>query len=279
MREIRVSVSTTEQAAEAARQGALPVFSLQDMALTAVTGITADVLPKQIPFGVLLNRPISEAQLESAQKLTSQVLKAGAKVLYFSDPAILSFCSEQERKVLIYRPETLLTNPQDAAFWMDQGIGGVSISPLLTKEETKRILSETEHAEVTIHGHLLLSASRRKLLTSWKNYYQIDLDPLYHPRLAIRETTRQEDMPVYETEYGTMVFSDYMLDSFEELQEFAKAEAGFIDGSFLDSETLRETVSLYQRLLKGESCMEQIIDYRMRHPECSKGYYDQKTIL
>lgn len=257
----------------------MPVFSLRDLALSAVTGILPEQLPGDIPFGVLLNVPIAQTQLEKARAITQKVLDAGADILYFSDPAILSFCNEQQRKVLVYRPETLLTSPQDAAFWMEQGIGGISVSPLLTKSETTRILSTTEHAEVTIHGHLLLSVSHRKLLSAWKDYYQIDLDPLYHTGLAIRETTRQEDMPVYETDYGTMVFSDFVLESFEELSEFKQAEAGFIDGSFLDSETLLETLNLYQQLLNGDSCIEAINDYRMRHPECSKGYYDQKTIL
>ena len=279
MRELRVTVSTAEQAIEIARQGALPVFSVQDMALSAAASVAPEELPESIPFGVMLNQPIPESRLEQFRETVDQVLGAGAVWIYFSDPAMLACCGEQERKRCIYRPETLLTSPQDASFWMDQGIGGVSVSPLLTRQETMHILSAVPHAEVTLHGHLLLSVSRRKLLSAWKTYYRIDLEPVRHRHLAIRETTRQEDMPVYETENGTMIFSDYVLESFEECRDFAQADAGLIESSFLEPETLYETVGLYQRILNGESCQEEIEDYRKRHPECSKGYYDQKTIL
>ena len=279
VKQIRVHVSDMEQAILVERQGALPVFSLENTALSIPSRISLADLPESFPFAVLMNSPIPQSQLAQAEQLVRDIWANGAQWLYFSDPAVLRFCSQEERKKCIYRPEMLATSIADGQFWLDQGIGEVSVSPLLTREETVQILHALPHAELTIHGHVLLSVSRRRLLSAWKEQYGADLEPMHNPHLTLRETTRQECMPVYETEAGTMIFSDYVLESFDYMNDFRDAEAMYIEGAFLTAEAIVQAVSLYQRLLSGESAEAEIQAYRAAVPDSSRGYYDQKTIL
>lgn len=76
-----------------------------------------------------------------------------------------------------------------------------------------------------------------------------------------------------------MIFSDYVLESFDYMNDFRDAEAMYIEGAFLTAEAIVQAVSLYQRLLSGESAEADIQAYRAAVPDSSRGYYDQKTIL
>lgn len=247
--------------------------------MNAEKGIDLCKTAISFPFGVMMNRPVSEYEWNEYKDTAVLAAQAGAQVIYFSDPSLLRFADTELRRKCIYCPEALVTNSRDASFWLNQGIGGVSVSPLLTREETETIIRKVPHAEITIHGHMLLSVSRRKLLSAWRDQYGIAFEPMENRQLVLRETTRQEDMPVYENEISTMIFSDYIFESFDVIRDFQEAETAFVSGSFLKQDDLIEAVRIYVSLLGGNDETAAVKAYRSRNPECCGGYYEQKTIL
>ncbi|MBR2676086.1 MAG: U32 family peptidase [Solobacterium sp.] len=279
MRQIRAGVSDIRQAEGVLKAGGLPVFSAGNWAMNAETAFDLRETAVPFPFGVMMNRPVSESERDKFKDAVLLADRAGAEVIYFSDPALLRFADEALRRKCIYCPETLVTNSRDAAFWLNQGIGGVSVSPLLTREETAEIIHNVPHAEITIHGHMLLSVSRRRLLSAWRDHYGIEFEPEGNRNLVLRETTRQEDMPVYENDVSTMIFSDYIFESFDVIRDLQEAETAFVSGSFLSSEALIEAVRIYNSIIHGNDETAAVRAYRENNAGCCGGYYEQKTIL
>ena len=274
-----VGVSSPEQAEAVYAQNAVPVFALQDQAFSGLDEVTLQEIDTARPYGVLMNRLYREADLAGLKDLLKKLNEQMPERIYFSDPAVLSLCEGELRRHLVFRPETLLTNAQDIHFWMTAGIGSASVSPLLTAEELYAIAESEPHAEFVIHGHLLMSVSARKLLSSWAEQYHIRVPE--KERLFLREETRNDFYPLKETAHGTMIFTDYVLESFDYIRGLKEhgASSFYIDGSFLKTEDLSDTLRLYRSVLEHREQPEEITAWRARHPECTEGYYGQETVL
>ena len=127
MRQIRAGVSDIRQAEGVLNAGGLPVFSAGNWAMNAETGIDLREAAIPFPFGVMMNRPVSENEMNAYKETLFLAERSGAEVIYFSDPAVLRFADESLLRKCIYCPETLVTNSRDASFWLNQGIGfGIS---------------------------------------------------------------------------------------------------------------------------------------------------------
>ena len=79
----------------------------------------------------------------------------------------------------------------------------------------------------------------------------------------------------------TMIFTDYVLESFDYIKPLAEhgASAFYIDGSFLTQEHLISALRLYRAILLDQTAPGEKEAWRTAHPECTEGYYGQKTIL
>ncbi len=280
MEQIRIGVSSLKQAWEVSALHALPVFALPDWSFSGLTEISPEKWESNYPYGVLLNRILREEDLPALKQLLAELEEMDQlELIYYADHAVFALAGDNVRRRLVYRPETLLTSTEDSAFWMSCGIGGVSISPLLTIEELCHITEQVPEAEVQLHGHLIMSVSGRRLLSAWCKRYQTALPE--GARISLQEATRSDRFPIVENRYGTIIFTDYVLDSFDYLPELLKhgASCFYIDGSFLEPDDLISAVKLYQKLLGGEDAAAELYAWRKMHPECGEGYYGQETIL
>lgn len=273
-----VGVSTAGQADAVYAEQEVPVFALADHAFSGLRETKLNEINTSRPFGVLLNRLYRETELAQLQEILNELAAVKPERIWFADPAVLTLCDESMRSRLVYRPETLMTSCEDIRFWEETGIRGVTVSPLLTAEELYRIAETEPGAEFVIHGHLLMSVSARKLLSSWAKQYAVRLpdEPLY-----LREETRNDRYPIRETAHGTMIFTDYVLESFDYIKPLAEhgASAFYLDGSFLTEEHLISALRLYRSVLHDEDAPGQTDAWRTAHPECTEGYYGQETIL
>lgn len=279
MEQFYAGVSDNQQAKEVYASGAVPVFALKNCSLSGLDEIEADAIDTALPYGVLMNRIFREGELPLIGDTLSILKQRLPECIYFADPAVFAACDDTLRSRLVYRPETLMTNREDLKFWRAAGIQRVTVSPLLTAEELYLEAEADAGAEFVIHGHLLMSVSARRLITSWAEQYGIDI-PENMP-LFLREETRSEHYPVKETGFGTMIFTDYVLESFDYIRALSAhgAESFYLDGSFLKTKDLTDALCLYRKLLSGECGTDSAEDYRASHPECREGYYGQETIL
>ena len=136
---------------------------------------------------VLMNRLYSEKDIYAAQKEMEEILHLGVDGLMFADPGLLKYAKEKHlESYLTYRPETLMTCNEDALFWKEQGLRSVVIPCLLTKDEVMDIAKYTPDTTVIIHGSTLMSVSKRKLLSAYKEVNQKDFD-VHSKTLSLKE--------------------------------------------------------------------------------------------
>lgn len=258
-------------------------YSLKGHSFTGLSELSLEELTECRSYSLFLNRFYFEEDLDGLKAVLEHLDSMNPQHLYFSDPAVIQLASAHLRNKLIYRPETLAVSAGDVSFWNETGIGGVSISPLLTRKELLQIISSCPHTEITIHGNLLMSASRRPLLSHWQKFSGYPESLRNKEGLSIRESKRNEKMPIIETEAGTLIYSDFVQESFLHLKDFAEAgaERFFLNPVRSDPGALEDAVSAYRQILDGADPSAIAENYRNRYPDLSfsEGYYEQPTIL
>lgn len=231
---------------------------------------------------VLMNRLYSEKDIYAAQKEMEEILHLGVDGLMFSDPGLLKYAKEKHlESYLTYRPETLMTCNEDALFWKEQGLRSVVIPCLLTKDEVMDIAKYTPDTTVIIHGSTLMSVSKRKLLSAYKQVNQKDFD-VHSKTLSLKEKQREAYMPAYENAVAMMIYTDYIQESFDEMHAFMDAQVTYfeIDTPFMSEEAVIDAIRIYRMLLDEKDASREIQAYRDKYQdkELSDGYYGQKTV-
>lgn len=231
---------------------------------------------------VLMNRLYSEKDIYAAQKEMEEILHLGVDGLMFADPGLLKYAKEKHlESYLTYRPETLMTCNEDALFWKEQGLRSVVIPCLLTKDEVMDIAKYTPDTTVIIHGSTLMSVSKRKLLSAYKEVNQKDFD-VHSKTLSLKEKQREAYMPAYENAVAMMIYTDYIQESFDEMHAFMDAKVTYfeIDTPFMSEKAVIDAIRIYRMLLDEKDASREIQAYRDKYQdkELSDGYYGQKTV-
>ncbi len=237
---------------------------------------------QNVKVTVLMNRLYSEADIYEAQQTMQRILENGVDGLMFADPGLLRYAKKNQLESnLIYRPETLMTCNEDAIFWMQEGLQSVVIPCLLTKDEVIEIAKETKDTTVIIHGSTLMSVSKRKLLSAYKHVSNQEFD-VSSKTLALKEKQREDHMPAYENAYSMMIYTDYIQESFKEMENFMNAGVKYfeIDTVFMTDEMILDTISIYRNILDGNDALKSINAYKEKYKDLhlSDGYYGQKTV-
>lgn len=278
-----VSVNKKEMISKAYEMGADEVVvSMKQGSFNALEKIDIKELNQEKPISVFFNCLIFPNEVNEYYELFKRLMSYPIESIYFQDPIIIAWAKEMNcLEKCIYRPETLVVNSMDAKWWYERGLKSVSISPLITLEETKNMIQKIPNSECIIHGHLLMAESKRYLVSAFTNHNHLpSLKNNYN--LSIQEAKRDGHMPIFEDDYGTLVYTDYVLESFQELPSLIKEGASrvFINGEFIKDEELLDSICLYHQIIEGNDVSEMIEEYFLKYKDTSfsKGYYEEKTI-
>ncbi|MBW9212248.1 MULTISPECIES: U32 family peptidase [Terrabacteria group] len=238
---------------------------------------------KERRMAVLMNRLFSQFEIKQAQKDLQDLLEAGIESILFADLALLQKAKELGRmKQLIYSPETLVTSSLDAEIWMSLGLQRAVISPLLTEREIMTISSMVPHLSLPIHGYQMMSVSKRHLLSAYQNYSHLEHSLVRNQKLWIQESHRDGHMPIYEDEFGTVIYTDFVLQSFKYIQKFVErgVERLEMNSHYLSKEENEQAIQSYSKILNGANYEEEEMKYRKAFSNLplEDGYYGQKTI-
>jgi U32 family peptidase len=135
--------------------------------------------------------------------------------------------------LVVYNPETLLTNVFDFNFLAEKKIQGAYVAKEITLSD---IISISKHKKYKMfmvgHGHLNMFYSKRQLIDNFMQFNETE--NLYHERqdLKIIEENRQDDgYPILEDMAGTHVFRSHVFSSLKHLDEIK----GFVDYLIIDT--------------------------------------------
>ena len=181
---------------------------------------------------------------------------------------------------LIYDGKSVLCNSLDTRFLLNRGIDSVMLARELTLNEIKDIaINNPNQVDIQVFGHQRMSYSRRKFLKNYFNQIDREYDYLNKETMYLIEEQRDYRMPIVEDENGTYIYTDYIVEMFEELPQIKDLlKRGVIDTLFIDDDDMIiETCRAYRRLKKENAAF--IKDgFRRAYPEnYSSGYLYQKT--
>lgn len=186
-----------------------------------------------------------DEDLENVRKLLEICQEQEIDGVYFADEGILYEAKQRQLEhLLIYQPETLITNHLDVQFYLKQGIQAVSLAHELSLDEIGNMA--VPGAEVLLSGYYSLLYSRRPLVSNYFDFMHKDVD-VNGRRFDLIEQTRTDRMPIVQDETGTHIFSEVPIASFQEFEQLKQMgiQRFRIDSMFFDDDWTVQTLKAY----------------------------------
>lgn len=251
-------------------------YSLSDM-----QAIAKRCKALSLDFCVLMDTMVKEEDISLLYEYLHFLKDLDVDGIYFADLAVLEAARELGiEKKMIYESDTLMTNSLDASFFLKKGLKSVVLAKEITLDEMMKIADNTKHrVDVHLFGYQKMSSSKRHFLTNYFNHIASPKDLKDNMNLRIIEETRNYSMPILENEYGTKIYSDYILCMYAESLLLAdKINNGIIDDMFIDFDILMTVLKDYRKLNKDNATkLEEELKSRYHDVTFDKGYLYQKT--
>ena len=157
--------------------------------------------------------------------------------IYYHDMAVMAIARKYGLlSKLIYDGKTIICNSLETAFYLNTGIDSLVLSRELTLDEIKPIIINNAYrVDMQIFGHLRMSYSKRKFLTNYFHEIGSNYDYSDSEKLTLTEENRDYHMPIVQDDSGTKIYSDYILETYNELPELKKyLKHGIVDTYFIE---------------------------------------------
>ena len=127
----------------------------------------------KIELFISLNKNIFNSDLKDLKNKLREISKLNIKGLFFYDLSILNIVKELNLNIpLVISQDHLITNYNICNYYLDKGVKYAYLSTDITTEEIKEIKEKSNiKLIVFFFGHLLISHSKRKLVSNFYNYY------------------------------------------------------------------------------------------------------------
>lgn len=162
---------------------------------------------EKIEVIALFNRFFFEQELEQAKHELKSMYDNGIEYVLCTDMGIIELIHELDIDMkVIYDTDTTMTNIEDIKFMLENGVHEVVLAREITLEERLDIAKNIQGFLGThFFGYQLMSTSRRKHLSQYKDLTKIDLNPdAIH---FLREKKRDEYYLTIEDQYGTHIYA------------------------------------------------------------------------
>lgn len=167
----------------------------------------------------------------------------------FSDLAVFQILKEFNiTKKGIYNPSTLIANYVDCSFWAPFKIKGlfptleIPLNDINTIGKNKRLKIFYKGFGMNVMFH-----SKRKLLSTYKEYKNVMYDFTSSNDLSLVEETRSESYKIIENNHGTHIYQPGIHNILPALDiAIDELDYLFLDGTFLEWNKYLEAVSIYK---------------------------------
>ena len=252
-------------------------YSLNDL-----VKIKEKTLELGLDLFITIDTMVEEKDIVLLKDYLELLNKMGVKGIYFTDLSVYAYAKQMQIvDSLIYDPTTLMTNSVDANFYLAKGIDSIVAAREITLDEILGMSKHVDKLEMQVAGYLKSATSKRKFLTNYFDYLKQDYDPTNRMDLKIVEETRDYALPILENNYGTQIYTDYVLlalKEFPKLSQFLKR--AIIDDIFLDETDTFKIVRAFNEVneTNAEALYQQLV---AECPKChfDTGYLYQKTNL
>lgn len=225
-----------------------------------------------------VDRIISENDVDNVTTYLENVYRLFDYFIY-SDMAIYYFFDEKGLlEKLIYDPKTLVASTKELSVYNEMGVK-VILANELSFEEIKDIACY-EKVCLQAYGYHQMFYSRRNLISLYKEYFSLE-ENVKNKKFYLEEEIRNDLYPIYESNHGTFIYTNYIYCAFLELLEIKNnLEMIRINGIFLDDEKYLKVINLYKSLLNEEEdpsiLYQELVDI---DSNISKGFLLNKSVL
>ena len=202
-------------------------------------------------FYVSVNALYDNHKMEDIEDYLSKLNEIGVYGIVFQDFGVLQIVKTKQYQFdMMYSPETLNTNVKTLNVLKKYGITSAFVSKVIPLEEQIMILKDAD-LPIMIQGHGVeyIAASKRNLLTNYKEASGLEFDVSMDSRLTLKARNSEEEYYIYEDEKGTHIFSKnrlYTIDLYNHLCDF---DYLYIETLMMSEVEAVEIASLYSDAL------------------------------
>ncbi len=232
-----------------------------------------------IELFVSLNKNMFSIDLNYLEKILIKLSKLTIKGLFFYDLSVLKINKELNLGLnLVVSQDHLITNYNICNYYFDHGVNYANLSSDITLEEIKEIDAKTNiNLMVFLVGHLLVSHSKRKLVT---NFYQFINKKKFGDYHLIKEKGQNEEYYIIDNNIGTNILTKKVLNAnqaFLDLKDIISY--GILDSNLMEEDVFLEILKFYSLNLNGKINNQEFIEktdnlIKERH----EGFFNRKTI-
>ena len=179
-------------------------------------------------ISLLMDKIIYENELEDVTKEIEYYYSKGVKHIFYSDLAIYTILSKLGLNELgVYYNPTKITSIIEAKAYYDILKTPIYVTTKVKIEDIEKIANDI-HLCYLLYGYRYLFYSKRKLITDFKDEYNVDI-PSKHTLYDLKEATRDELLPVYEDENGTFIYTSKPVDNFSDISKMRSLSYAIIN--------------------------------------------------
>lgn len=212
-----------------------------------------------------MDNAICENELNELENFIVSTLNNDILFYIFTDMSVYYFLKKYniENKA-VYFAKTINCSTYDIKQYNSMNIKCL-ISTELTIDDIINI-SNLENNFIFTYGYFNILYSKRKLLSLYKNYsnlnYNVKNDKEIANKFYLLEETRNEYYPIIENNNGTFIYAPYAYLLFKEIELVNKNNYFYIESIFLTEEDLFKIINIYNQVFKNgvnEELLNEII--------------------
>lgn len=175
---------------------------------------------------VAINKNIHNNELELLEDYLLKFSKMNIAGIFYADVALIEINKEHNLNLnLIWSQEHLTCNYHTINYWLNEGAHGVFISNDITKREIIEIAANVTGTKfVQVFGYIPIYVSRRHAVDNYLKAFDIKNKDKYFNYISKEE----KDYPIVDDENGTYVYSNNILCSLNEIEEYNNIDYGII---------------------------------------------------
>ena len=169
---------------------------------------------------------------------------------YASDISVCNIAIENKiENRFIFNPETMITNSFDLEAYNEFGFDALAMSLEITLFDLIKSYNDTKANLFYLgFGHRMMFYSKRKLVTLYgnknnKNYLS---DNLY-----LKESTRNDFLPIIENNNGTMIYRSYLISLMDNIEKLSFLKYFYCDSLYIDNPTYNKALKAYYDVINN----------------------------
>lgn len=221
---------------------------------------------------IALNKNFHNNELSVVQEIMKKLADIKIDGILYYDVALVQIKRENNIDIpLIWGAEHLTTNYATMNYWHQFGVDFVYVSGEITKKEIIEIRNHTQMKMIVpLFGHLPMFVSERHEIKNYLTHFHLNnQSSIYYME---KEGKRY---PVIDNKEGTFVYSNFILNGYQEYLEFKNAgiDYALLNENFIEQNTFSKIVDIFQKENGSDTEIDELCQNKT-----DKGFLYKETV-